>query len=275
MNLKMLFPEGKIKALTFSYDDGVVFDKRLIDIMSAHGLKGTFNISSARFSLPRKLSEKEALELYQKDGIEVALHGLEHLQLAELSDERKVYEIMQDKINLEKLFGKLIRGMAYAFGSFDDDCTEVLKRCGIVYGRTTKSSETFDLPKDPLTLSPTCHHKNEKLMELARKFVDIKIDPQHPWRTNAQLFYVWGHSYEFNDSDNWYIIEEFAEFIGGRDDIWYATNIEIIDYMNAFHSLVFSADGTIIMNPTATQIWFDEGGKTYTIMPGQTLVIKR
>ncbi len=276
--MKMLFPEGKIKALTLSYDDGVVFDRRLIEIMKAHGLKGTFNINSGRFSdgtNSRKLTAKEAFELYTDSGMEVALHGVEHLHLAELSDERKVYEIMQDKINLEKIFGTLVRGMAYAYGNFDDACIEVLKRCGIEYGRIGKFTESFDIPKNFLALTPTCHHKNEKLMELARKFVDIKIDPAYPWRTRAQLFYVWGHSYEFNDNDNWYIMEEFAEFIGGRDDIWYATNIEIIDYINAFRRLVFSADGSIVMNPTSTQLWFEERGKNYTILPGQTLVIDR
>ena len=39
------FPEGKTKALTFSYDDGCPEDLRLSDVLSAHGLKGTFNLT--------------------------------------------------------------------------------------------------------------------------------------------------------------------------------------------------------------------------------------
>ena len=46
------------------------------------------------------------------------------------------------------------------------------------------------------------------------------------------MFYLWGHSYEFDENDNRDVIEKFAEFVGGRDDIWYATNIEIYDYVN-------------------------------------------
>ena len=41
------YPGGKLKALTFSYDDGVETDKRLIDIFKKHNLKGTFNISKS------------------------------------------------------------------------------------------------------------------------------------------------------------------------------------------------------------------------------------
>ena len=41
----MRFPDFKEKALTLSYDDGVFQDRKLIEIMSAHGLKGTFNIN--------------------------------------------------------------------------------------------------------------------------------------------------------------------------------------------------------------------------------------
>ena len=44
------FPDGKPKALTFSYDDGVETDKRLIEIFQKHGLKGTFNINSLLFA---------------------------------------------------------------------------------------------------------------------------------------------------------------------------------------------------------------------------------
>ena len=42
----MRFPEGRLKAVTFSYDDGVRQDERLIEIFDKYGVKGTFNINS-------------------------------------------------------------------------------------------------------------------------------------------------------------------------------------------------------------------------------------
>ena len=45
----MRFPEGKSKALTLSYDDGVEQDRTLLDILNAAGLKCTFNLNSGCF----------------------------------------------------------------------------------------------------------------------------------------------------------------------------------------------------------------------------------
>ena len=42
---RMLYPDGKSRALTFSYDDGVVQDRRLVAILNQYGMKGTFNLN--------------------------------------------------------------------------------------------------------------------------------------------------------------------------------------------------------------------------------------
>jgi len=34
-----------------------------------------------------------------------------------------------------------------------------------------------------------------------------------------KLMYVWGHSYEFDNNNNWNVIEDFCKLMGGRDDI--------------------------------------------------------
>ena len=46
---------GKNKALTFSYDDGVTQDKRLIEIFNKYGLKATFNLNSELLGLDGEL----------------------------------------------------------------------------------------------------------------------------------------------------------------------------------------------------------------------------
>ena len=38
--------QGKKKAVTFSFDDGVTQDIRLIEILNRYGLRGTFNLNS-------------------------------------------------------------------------------------------------------------------------------------------------------------------------------------------------------------------------------------
>lgn len=97
------------------------------------------------------------------------------------------------------------------------------------------------------------------IRQLAQTFVN-KAKCREPL-----LFYVWGHTFEFERDNNWEIIEEFAEYIGNREEIWYATNIEIYDYVKAYEQLVFSLDGKKVYNPTAYSIYFEKEGMLYCV----------
>lgn len=265
--MKMLFPQGKPKTLTLSYDDGVVQDKRLVEILDKHGIKCTFNISGGKYTpgdtdpAYGKMTKASALALFKDSAHEVAIHGYDHLHMTRLDGPDMLAQIVKDRRQLESDFGKVIRGCAYPFGAFSDDTESALKLCGIAYARTTKSTRKFELPDNWLELHPTCHHNDEKLMELARKFIE---------KPHGQMFYLWGHSYEFDDRDNWNVIEDFAAYMGGREDIWYATNMEIYSYVQAYRALVTDYDKTVVYNPTATPLWFEQAGKTCTVQPGET-----
>ena len=191
----MRFPGGKKKALTLSYDDGVEQDAGLIEIMNRYGLKGTFNISSGKYALEstvypedqvhRRMSQTQATTLYGGSGHEVAVHGLTHPFLDQLTDHMVMWEILKDRENLENQFHTTVRGMAYPYGRYNDSIIDCLKKAGIVYARTVISSHTFKIPQDWLRLEATCHHNDPKLMELAQKFV-TKTPNRESW-----LFYLW------------------------------------------------------------------------------------
>lgn len=276
MHYHMLkFPGFLDRALTLSYDDGVIYDEKLIEIMSKNGLKGTFNLNSGRFSQDqRRLTAEQAVALYSSSGNEVAVHGRMHLPLAEVPPAMMAEDILNDRIALEELFGTVVDGMAYAYGSYSDQAVEVARQCGIQYARTIRSTRNFEIPTDWLRLSPTCHHEDPNLMELARAFVEEE-PASHHWRRSPKLFYVWGHSYEFNDKNNWEIIEEFAEYIGNRKEIWYATNIEIYRYIKAFDHLSFSAEGRWVYNPSALDVYLHYYGKDVLVPAGATVPLER
>jgi peptidoglycan/xylan/chitin deacetylase (PgdA/CDA1 family) len=271
----MRFPKGKAKALTLSYDDGVQQDIRLISILNKHGLKCTFNINTGLFSpegvqfpegqIHRRMTEREAVALYKTSGHEVAVHALTHPFLEQLPSNVVMNEILEDRKNLERLFGTITRGMAYPFGTYSDEVVGVLKAAGIVYSRTVHSTEGFGLPTDWLRLPATCHHDNPNLGRLTDQFITGT-----PWNA-PWLFYLWGHSYEFEEKNNWNVIEDFSERIGNRDDIWYATNIEVYDYIQAYQRLLFSVEASMVNNPTATMLYFVHDRKAYEIKPGETL----
>ncbi len=264
----MRFPGFKLRALTLSYDDGVIYDEKLIDIMSRYGLKGTFNLNVGYFSRgERYLSKDDAFKLYHDSGQEIAVHGYNHLRLAEVPKAVAVNDIISDRLALEEMFGTVITGMAYAYGSYNDEVVEVLKACGISYARTVTSTGAFDIPNDWFRLPATCHHDDARLMDLAKEF----LAGEKRKVPNPELFYLWGHSYEFNDNNNWHIIEEFASYISGHEDVWYATNGEIYQYVKAFDSLIYSADGKKVYNPTVTTLYMKDGESTYIINPGETV----
>jgi hypothetical protein len=273
----LVFPDFKEKALTLSYDDGVVYDKKLIEIMQKHGLKGTFNINSELFAQnegERRMTAKTAVELYQNTGMEIAVHGARHWSLAEVPSEMMVRDVAVDRENLEKLTGGLVQGMAYANGSYSDEVVEVLKKCGIKYSRTTVSTGKFLIPNDWLRMPATCHHGDPRLMELAKAFIEEPNGP-YRWSPKNKLFYLWGHSYEFNDNDNWEIMEEFAAYMGGRNDVWYATNGEIYNYVQAYNRLEFSIASTCVHNPSSIDVYLDYLGNKIVVPAGKTVQLPK
>ena len=274
--MRLRFPSGKAKAFTTSYDDGVQQDVRLIEIMRANGVKGTFNLNSGCFAAEgtvypagqfhRRMTEAECVKAYAGSDIEVAVHASTHPFLEAIPTASAMMQVVKDRQELEKTFGCIVRGMAYPYGTYSDDVVDILRLAGICYSRTVETRLNFDIPTDWLRLGATCHHNNPALFDLCDKFVNDKPN-REPW-----LFYLWGHAYEFEVNDNWNRIEDFLAKIGGHEDVWYATNIEIYDYIQAFKSLIASVDGKIIMNPTATDVWAEIDGRTLEIKAGQAIV---
>ncbi|GHU24329.1 polysaccharide deacetylase [Spirochaetia bacterium] len=222
-----MFPNGKMKALTISYDDGVEQDRKLVEILNRYHIKATFNLNSGIQSGANKWEREGCTicrmnidglpELYA--GHEIAVHTLTHPRLETLDEATIINEIAEDKRNLERIFGKSVIGMAYPFGTFNNTVKRAVRNCGLRYARGVVSTHSFLLGGDLIEFQPTLHHNDTRLMELAEIFVKSKPD-------TPQLFYLWGHSYEFDINNNWNIIEDFCRLVSGRDDIFYGTNAE-------------------------------------------------
>ena len=279
MNTYLLFPKGKEKALTLSYDDGVDTDIRFIELLEKFNIKCTFNINSGCFSpegsvrpesqVHFRLSESEVKNVYDNPLCEVATHGFTHPFLNHQPTAHCMLEILKDRQTLEKLFGRIIRGHAFPFGTYNDDVVDILKQAGIVYARTTESHHSFKIPSDWLRMGATCHHDDPELMNLAEKFINGNVVNNDGW-----LFYLWGHTFEFRKNNNWNVIEEFFTKTANNNNVWYATNIEIYDYITAYRNLVYSVDGNMIYNPTSTDIWVKINCKKINIPSGKTFKIQ-
>lgn len=263
------FPNGRRKALHMSYDDGMVQDRRLVDIFHRYGIRATFHLNSGRLDLPGYLGSDEIAALFA--GHEVGVHSVSHPCLPHLPRERVISEVMEDRRALEQIVGYVVRGMSYPGGDVSDAIVSMLPMLGIAYARTTAVVKTFSVPENPYRWPMNCHHS--QALEVAESF--LRIPPQ--W--GMQLLYVMGHSYEFDRDGNWSLIQQFCAQIGGRDEIWYATNIEIADYLNSLRMVRVSVDGTLLTNPSASSVWCSlwEGGvpiRALELPPGETIRIE-
>ncbi len=227
---------GKMKAVTFSYDDGVTQDQRLIKIFEKYGLKCTFNLNSGLLGKPGSLVREDVTVAHVKpracevraiyEGHEIAVHTLTHPALSHLSDEDVVREVEEDRLALSELAGYEVVGMAYPGGThvMNEHVADLIRtRTGVKYARTTTSTHNFDVQTNLHIFNPTVYHHVEwdKLFELGEKFLALKPDV-------PQIYYIWGHAYEFDIHGDWERFEEFCRMISGHGDIFYGTNREVL-----------------------------------------------
>ena len=227
---------GKMKAVTISYDDGVVQDLRMIDLLDKYGLKGTFNLNSGGFGRSRSFRYGENNDrvyyrhtvfaedikyIYQNH--EVAAHTVHHPTLTELSEEDIIREVEEDIDALSELVGYEVQGMAYPMRTPDARVIEIVRnKTRAKFARTTGGTASFALPKDLLHFTCTAiHNQGKRLITLAEEFINAKAD-------EPMLFSVWGHSYEFDYTKQWDEFEEFCRVISGHSDVFYGTNSEVL-----------------------------------------------
>ena len=226
---------GKLKAFTMSYDDGVFQDIRLIEILNRYGLKATFNLNSGLFGQQRilqvrgvpvnhnRLKAEDIRGVYA--GHEVAAHTVTHAMLPECSQEEIVREVEADRLALSELTGYEVVGMAYANGgeNNNDTVAQVIReRTNIQYARTITCTGNFAIQKNLLRYNPTVFHlRMDEMFALGEQF--LAMEPETP-----QLFYVWGHSYELDAENTWNRFEEFCRMMSGHPDVFYGTNREVL-----------------------------------------------
>ncbi len=277
----MRFPEGKTKAVTFSYDDNNIASAKLADVLSSYGLKGTFNLNSEKPTNTLKQADVE--EHIIKNGHEVAVHGLNHRASGTLRTIEGIKDVLDCRLELESKYNTIIRGMAYPDTGItrfqpgtDYDCVKrYLKELDIAYARTLGGDNNqFLLPTDWYAWMPTVRNLNPRVMNYVDEFLDIDVNNLYNSVRYARLFYMWGHAYEFEQDNGWELLDNICKKLTSKPDIWYATNIEIYNYVEAYKSLIFSADSSMVFNPSLYEIWFDIDRKLYSIKSGETIKIK-
>jgi len=275
MNIsKFLWKDGKRIALTSCWDDGTIHDRQLVAIFNRFGLKGSFNLCSGKLGLNAEQSgwkefirADEVAVLYQ--GHEVCSHSVNHPRVWSVPVDQLRWEILEDRRRLESLVGYPIRGFVipYSWATGHAWSIDFVRNCGFKYMRHTTSIPEFEHPADFMDWHPTAHCSAD-LPKLWASMLQRSIDQP------GQLFYLWGHSYEFDDDLGWEGIESFARLASETEGIYHATKGEIYDYVTAWRAMDWSLDGTIVRNNSALPLWFLRDGQTVKIKGGELLKLE-
>ena len=269
--MKFVYPGFKKKACTFSFDDGVLQDIRLIEIFDKYGLKGTFNLNSGFLGEKKtlfrdnkviqfdKVKPEDVKEVYKNH--EVAMHAVTHPHLTGISAKEMYWQITEDSRRLSELTGYDVNGMAYPFGVYDDNVVNALENLGVLYSRTIDDTYEFGLPENYLIWHPTCLAIDEHLSDCGKRFDETE--------TERAILYIWGHAFEFDQKDKWEEIEEFCKSVSGKEDVWYCTNSELAFYNRQV--LKCSISDCEIINPTETEIFVLNGSEEIAVAPKEII----
>ena len=188
------------KYFVWSFDDGVVQDRRIVRILREYGLGATFHLNSGLFgaktfighppTVPHeRLTAAEAVELYE--GFEIAAHTCTHRDLSQCDADECRREIADDVAALSRLFGREITGFAYPYGRGAAESRAALKAAGVRYARTVEIAPDFRLPQEPLRLPITCRQNDPAIFDRMEMFFRSEAEED-------QLFLAFAHGYEFD-----------------------------------------------------------------------------
>ena len=266
--VRKLYPYGKKKAFNVTYDDGVLQDVRFVELLNKYGLKGTFNLNSALMEnefewthekglVVKRLHTDVVKDLYA--GHEVASHTLNHPYMHDLSKEGIMWELSQDKRNLEAIFSKEIKGFAVPFDYYSELIEECVKECGFTYGRISEISHSFRPQNDYYNWKPTVFHCEDILEELTQKFVETDEE--------LAVFQIVGHSYDLDAEDMWDRMEAVFRIIIENDDVLPMTMIEMVEYLKAMEQVEITDE--YVQNHSDRSLWFAVDNTVFEVKPNE------
>ncbi len=270
--IKKLYPNGKSKAFSVSYDDGILQDVRFVNLLNKYGIKGTFNLNSHLMETEfewthesglviKRLSKDIASHLY--NGHEIASHTLTHPFMNNLTKEEIIHELKTDKLNLEKIFGKKVRGFAVPFDFYSEQIEECVKKCGFEYARISEETNSYTPETDFYKLKAGIFHLDSNL--------DSYIDSFITTEEELAFCQIAGHSYDLDTENMWDKIEDIFKRVRADNNILPMTTIEFVDYIKAMNLAEITEN--YIKNNSDISLWFSIDCKVYEINQNEVFYV--
>lgn len=191
-----------------SWDDGTETDKQLIGLLRAYDLP-------AIFFLPIMSWGFKNIDLY--NGFEIGGHTYTHpADLKPLDDQRLETEIDLAKELLEKKTGKETEWFCYPRGRYDDRIMTRVAKAGFKFARTTKIGfmRHEEIVVKPYEMSgyhcyQRIEYKGLNWPEYIRRMILIAE------KNKAEIFHIWGHSWEIDKFNYWAKLESLFKSLKG------------------------------------------------------------
>jgi peptidoglycan-N-acetylglucosamine deacetylase len=212
-----------------SWDDGIVSDIRLIDILCRYQAKATFCLNPGLYQENRSfgwihenrevrhLGIHELVDVYS--GFEICSHSMTHPCLTDLSVDQLYWELRTSKQVLENIFQKPVSGFCYPFNVYNDFVKDSVRSAGYKLARGNRHLEDVYPPIDPLEFHPCCHFCDQ---DFWRKYDRCK--------KRDNVFFFWGHSYELLDEVMWKNFEGMIERMSSDPEIEWSFMADLFDY---------------------------------------------
>lgn len=217
---------GKRVKVAQSWDDGVMDDIRLTELLRRYWATATFNLNPGLHQPGRSFSwhhgDKEVWRLGRDElqtvyaGFEIANHSLTHPNLPDLPPEALDWEIRESRQRLQDWFQQSVLGFCYPFGGFNPAVKEAIRVAGHCYARTVTEVDPLFPPADPMELGVSCRFSDQSFWTRYERV-----------RAADGVFLFWGHGYELTSETMWADLEDKIARIGA-DPVAEWVNIETL-----------------------------------------------
>ena len=189
------------------WDDGLVSDLRLLDVLRKLGVTAAFAIAPGRHGMRRAANDARGAygqlvartELAEFADFEVCNHTNTHRDLSQLSSSDTYAEIVLGREKLEQVYQRSVPGFCYPYGVSTLHALRVLRDTATQYARTTQCEPHWD---DPLLLHPTTGWQDLTALSCAM----------------PRTIIFWGHTYELRTPADWDQVTELYTLLAQSPD---------------------------------------------------------
>ena len=229
-------------AMTTSWDDGHPLDYRLAEMLTKHGLTGTFYIPRHAENITMTVSQVRELSRC----FEIGAHTMRHTFLDGVTELTAEREITESKGWVEDITGKQCTMFCPPGGKFDHRHIRMVKAAGYTGLRSVEllslaePTRQMGLQILPTSIQAHPHGRGTYLRNTVKRFAlknlwkYAKNGGQTNWVTLAEqmlhqiaqeggVFHLWGHSWELEKTGQWKNLEKLFAVMGQ-----YAMNIPCV-----------------------------------------------